>query len=342
MDFSRIRSVLDTDRLAQSSIVLIGTGAAKGLAENLVRCGVGTITLIDPDCVGPENLTRQSFFADQIGQPKALATAHDLERIYPECHIKYLQVDFTEFDDNRVVQLFADADLLILATDSFPCQARGNQVALLTETPAIFVGGSARGAAGEVIWTTPELAPCYRCIAPTRFAAAEQGLHRQQRNEPASSGVTAFDMALVDSIAGQIALGILTKGADNRFGRLVEQLEDRQFVQIKIDPTWTLGKTDVIRQRLGIAEDCRDYFSWNSIVRNDPDQGLIPCPDCARYRGTQFYYQRLDAQKVLGRAGATEPVPLEAVHYNFETGQFLDGTTIEECVQPQFDMEVAL
>ncbi|MDB4744041.1 hypothetical protein OAF98_06095 [Planctomicrobium sp.] len=69
---------------------------------------------------------------------------------------------------------------------------------------------------------------------------------------------------------------------------------------------------------------------------------MIPCPDCARYRGTQFFYQRVESQYVLGRVGALEPVPLDAVHFDFETNQFLDGTSIAEWVQPQFDMEVSL
>ena len=35
-----------------------------------------------------------------------------------------------------------------------------------------------------------------------------------------------------------IVLGLLTRGADNRYGKLIEQLGDRNFLQIKIDPAW--------------------------------------------------------------------------------------------------------
>ena len=49
-----------------------------------------------------------------------------------------------------------------------------------------------------------------------------------------------------------IAFGLLTQGAANRYGRLIDQLGDRQFLQIKIDSTWDWNGRDIVREKLQI------------------------------------------------------------------------------------------
>jgi hypothetical protein len=78
-------------------------------------------------------------------------------------------------------------------------------------------------------------------------------------------------------MAGQIAVGLLTAGADNRFGRLIEQLGARNFIQVKLDPTYRLGDPDVFEQHLGANPA---QFAFNSIALEiEPERD---CPDCAR------------------------------------------------------------
>ena len=45
-------------------------------------------------------------------------------------------------------------------------------------------------------------------------------------------------------------MGLLTRGSANRYGRLIAQLGDRNFLQVKIDPSWTWKGRDIIREQL--------------------------------------------------------------------------------------------
>src|SRR6202022_3652177 len=52
--------------------------------------------------------------------------------------------------------------------------------------------------------------------------------------DPGSDGSDILSLQFLDSIAGQVAVGLLTHGADNRFGRLIDQLGDRNFLQVNL------------------------------------------------------------------------------------------------------------
>lgn len=45
-------------------------------------------------------------------------------------------------------------------------------MAALLSIPAVFIGIHAGGHGGRIAWYLPDTTPCYRCIAPERFAAA--------------------------------------------------------------------------------------------------------------------------------------------------------------------------
>ncbi len=95
-------------------------------------------------------------------------------------------------------------------------------------------------------------------------------------------------MQFVDSVAAMVAIGLLTMGADNRYGRLIAALGERNFLQIKIDPDWRLAGKDVVKQELKIPDEADAYLSFCTICRRDPDEGAAYCPDCARFLGRAF------------------------------------------------------
>jgi molybdopterin/thiamine biosynthesis adenylyltransferase len=205
-------------------------------------------------------------------------------------------VDFLQLSDEQCAALFGDADLLLFCTDSFACQARGNELALRLGKAAIWAGLYSGAGAGEVIWWSPHVPalPCYRCLVPSRYGAHERAAGEGQSLDPPSTGATILDIHLLDAIAGQLALGLLTKGADNRFGRLIDQLGTRNMIQMKIDPTWTFGGRDVFREQLQVPEGVDTLFAWTAIARRDPDGGRLYCPDCARHRGRTFDQTHLE------------------------------------------------
>jgi len=72
-------------KLAEARVLLVGCGALGGhLAQSLVRCGAGTLRIVDRDVVEETNLPRQVLFDEQHAleaRPKALAAAETLARI---------------------------------------------------------------------------------------------------------------------------------------------------------------------------------------------------------------------------------------------------------------------
>lgn len=288
MDFSRIENTIDTARLKASTVAIVGVGGARDLACNLARCGVARFRLFDPDTVEFSNVCRQGHTQADIGAPKVLATAGELTRINPEVEVIGEAADFTRLSDEQIDDRFGDVDLVVLATDRFAAQARGNEVALRLNLPAVWIGLYAGGLGGEVIFWHPGIMACYRCLCAKRYEAHKRADANSTSLDPTSDGATIFDVQLVDAIAGQIAIGLLTRGSDTRYGRLVDELGDRNFIQVQLDPHFQIGGRDVIRQLLGVPEQQATYFSWNTIVRSDPDGDQAYCADCERFRGWLF------------------------------------------------------
>ena len=288
MNNSRISSVIDVRKMQQSEVTVVGAGASSDLLVALARCATGAFNLIDPDRVTMPNISRQGHYADEIGVLKVEAVAAAIRRVNAAARIKCLPIDFLQMTDEQIDAELGSTDLFIFATDRFAAQARGNEVALRLNTPAIWIGLYPGGLAGEIIWWAQHIDACLRCLVPNRYAAHAKAAEEGRLLDPPSDGCTILDVSLLDSIAGMVALGLLTRGSDNRFGRLIDELGDRNFIQVQLDPTWTLKGRNVVREQLGVADDCPAFFSWNTIVRADPDLGQLPCDDCTAYRGHAF------------------------------------------------------
>lgn len=90
--FSRTALVLGDEalyRLQSAHVAVLGLGGVGGYAvEALARAGVGELTLIDEDVIGPTNLNRQLLATtDTVGRPKAEAAAARVAVISPSCRV---------------------------------------------------------------------------------------------------------------------------------------------------------------------------------------------------------------------------------------------------------------
>lgn len=275
MDTTRIEQTIDVERMQSSHITSVGGGY--GLASDLVRCGVKSATLVDFDIITASNPARQDFYSTDLNRLKVEAAATYMRRINPEVEVECLVRDYCEISQEEHDCLFGDTDLFIFSTDSFVAQALGNMEALRMNKPAIWIGLYQGGRAGEIIYYVPGVTTaCYRCICPTRYQAFEQGAAHVS-----SAGGTILDLRLIDAIAGQIAVAILTRGADNRMGRMIEQLGNRNLLQVKMDPNYRLAGNDIFAQYLG---NHPANFSFTTIaLPMDRDEN---CPDCRSRHAT--------------------------------------------------------
>jgi molybdopterin/thiamine biosynthesis adenylyltransferase len=278
MNFERIAPTIDVERMRRSHVTIVG--GAYGLAADLVRCGLGSLTYCDFDHVDESNPARQDFYHTDIGKLKAQALAETVREINPEIKVNCLIRDFCDLGNEEFDALLGHTDLFIFATDAFVAQARGNIQALRLSKPALWIGMYREGRAGEIIFWAPDQTPaCYRCICASRYQEfAKQARVDHDPTRIPSTGGTILDLHVVDAIAGQLAVGLLTAGAGNRMGRLIPQLGNRNLLQIKIDPDYRMGDRDIF-DRLG---NDPANFSFSTIalgMEPEPD-----CPDCARRR----------------------------------------------------------
>ncbi|WP_025682671.1 ThiF family adenylyltransferase [Paenibacillus maysiensis] len=150
-------------RLALSHVLIIGTGAlGTGIAETLVRGGVGTVTIADRDYVEWSNLQRQQLFQESDAAercPKAVAAQRRLKEINSETiiHAHVLDVGVEELEE-----LIQGVDLIMDATDNFDTRLLMNDMAQKHRIPWIY--GGCVGSYGVTYTILPRKTPCLHCL----------------------------------------------------------------------------------------------------------------------------------------------------------------------------------
>ncbi|WP_159623728.1 HesA/MoeB/ThiF family protein [Ruania rhizosphaerae] len=142
-------------------ITIVGNGSVgSNIAEMLVRSGVKDLTLVDPDHVAPENLSRTVYDANQIGQPKVAALKARLSGIAPD-------VTISTYDDaiNAVPRgVWPDADLVVMATDDTAAEAWLSHILYAAGVPQVSAKMFAKADAGEIALVVPDRGTaCLRC-----------------------------------------------------------------------------------------------------------------------------------------------------------------------------------
>jgi sulfur carrier protein ThiS adenylyltransferase len=80
--FTRQRELVPADRLSRVTSTVIGVGAiGHEVAQQLAAIGAPRIQLVDFDTVDVTNVTTQGYLADDVGQPKVVATAAAIRRL---------------------------------------------------------------------------------------------------------------------------------------------------------------------------------------------------------------------------------------------------------------------
>ncbi|MCA9028921.1 MAG: ThiF family adenylyltransferase [Planctomycetaceae bacterium] len=290
MDFSRIQSVIDIPVLQSKTVTIFGAGGSAGLIQDLTRSGIRSWKLVDPDRVGVENMSRQDHDPGDVGRFKVDAVRDKILGLNPGADVRTIRQDCTSMTDAEARDEFPNTDLFIAATDNHQCQAFVNRLSLIHTVSAVFIGLYPQALGGEVVWTDPaRLDCCYRCLCPSRYQAHELAKVTGQSLDPTSMGADICGIRILDAIAVQIVIGLLTQGSENRMGRLIPQLDDRQFIQVTLSPDFQINGRDIVRERLGVAPGNPGYFSCNSVALADPDQGQLPCEDCRNFRQHQFF-----------------------------------------------------
>jgi len=154
-------------RLERSNALVVGVGALGcQVAQALVTAGIGALTLVDDDRVERSNLQRQILFNEgDIGRPKAVAAALVLRSCAPTSVIVARTEKITA---HNVIELVADHDVIIDATDDPESKYLLNRSAIETRTPFVY-GGVAR-TGGLTLAVQPGRSACLACAFPPQPA----------------------------------------------------------------------------------------------------------------------------------------------------------------------------
>lgn len=279
-DKSRLFGSVDVKLMEQTHIVGIGVGGACGLYENLVRSGLGKLTVVDFDVVDYSNITTQGYNISEVGVAKVDALKNRLLEINPNVEIRTIKGDFLKFDEAQIEEICKGCNLLLLMTDNFYAQARGNLVSLKYQIPAIFAIMYEKARASEIVFTIPNVTPaCFRCAVSGRYKAYfEEGYE----NDVKSVGSTVFHTYYLNSVLGLVSLAILhnqTQGLEfsNWFGDKWE----RNLIQIRHHPHYSTHEQGIFHRTF---KDIPRVFNFDAIwqmieVETLPKYKHI-CPDC--------------------------------------------------------------
>lgn len=170
--FARTPESVNFTLLQTKLVVVVGVGmVGSQIAKELAKCGVGRLRVIDHDELERPNLARHALGDDYLGWNKAEALAVHLAHI-EGLHTEAVprKIDLSVSDD-LLVRWFADADLIIAATDEHDAQRRVGKIALRLGIPSIFPALYVEGG-GEIIVQLDHLLPCFSCWDEFRLANA--------------------------------------------------------------------------------------------------------------------------------------------------------------------------
>ncbi|MFO0841209.1 MAG: ThiF family adenylyltransferase [Gemmataceae bacterium] len=220
-------------KLLASKVTLCGCGAlGTVLANVLVRAGVGHLRLIDRDFIETSNLQRQVLFDEKdvaANLPKAEAAARS--EINSSVRVEPV---VTDIDRTNIVELCADADLILDGTDNFEIRYLINDVAVKLSKPWVY--GGCIGSHGQVMTILPGQTPCLRCVFEAAPAPGEAGTCE-------TAGVLGPIVNIVASLQATEAIKVLT-GNLEAVNRELTYLDiwDNVHRRIKVAPL--LGKVD--------------------------------------------------------------------------------------------------
>ncbi len=138
--------------LSQKSVCVIGCGGlGGGLIENLVRTGVGKLTVVDSDVFDVTNLNRQVLSNEtNIGSSKATEAASQMKLINSDVEITPIQAEITKENCRKII---AGHDIVIDAVDNINTR-RILEEACETER-TILIHGAIGGWSGQVAVVRP-------------------------------------------------------------------------------------------------------------------------------------------------------------------------------------------
>ena len=205
------------NRLRQSSVIIFGVGGVGSyVTEGLARAGIGSITVVDKDCIDITNINRQiPALHSTVGRPKAEVIAERIRDINPECMVVAEECFFLPDTADRFD--FSEYDHVIDAIDNVTGKIALVEKAFREGTPII----SSMGTGNKLDPTAFRVADIEKTrVCPLarvmRHELRKRGVHGLKvvysEEEPVKTGSrTPGSVSFVPSVAGLIIAGEVIK-----------------------------------------------------------------------------------------------------------------------------------
>jgi molybdopterin/thiamine biosynthesis adenylyltransferase len=274
--------------LGHARVLIAGAGSVGSkIAEDLVRSGVGTFTIIDPDPVEPPNLSRTVYAAADIGIPKPDALAARLRAIDPAVQVSRHVSPLGLIDLGKALD---GISLVVAATDDMGEQAVLAHHAYAASIPLVACALYRAAAAGEVVISVPAAeTACWSCAVGASTAAGQYRPERDYGLGGRLVGEAALgpSIHLVTSVASSVALGLLA-GPDSPAGLPLARLlaARRTLGLIATSANW-----DFFSQVFaGMDHQYAPQSVWVRVERSDtcPVCGPTPVPPLTERDGAQL------------------------------------------------------
>jgi molybdopterin/thiamine biosynthesis adenylyltransferase len=155
---------LDFPSLLGKHVTVVGCGAiGSHVAEGLLRLGAGSgggsLSLVDPEILEPENLGRHTLGYPSLYRPKALGLRDELARKFPLADVRGTVAKASE------VQALFEVDLVVDATGEEPVseQLNARRIGTGSTEPILHLWIVGNGDAVQALWAQNRTHACYRC-----------------------------------------------------------------------------------------------------------------------------------------------------------------------------------
>ena len=198
------------ERLKAARVLVIGAGGlGSPSALYLAAAGVGTLGLVDCDCVDLSNLQRQVLFDNAaLQRPKAVAARERLLSLNPGIRVVAHELTLRAANIREVIDAY---DIVLDGTDRLPTRYLVNDACVLLGKA--LVTAAIHRFEGQAMTYVPGRGPCYRCLFPETPAALVPSC--------AEAGVLGVLPGVMGAIQATEAIKLIVGRGEPLVGRLL-------------------------------------------------------------------------------------------------------------------------
>ena len=238
--FSRNTGILETGRMADKRVVILGCGSVGSLvATELAKAGVGSFLLCDADILEYHNLCRHQCGIEDVGDLKVNALERKLTSINPYVNVEKFEgiiqnIPKTQLDSFCV----PGSTLFIGCADNRDADVYANRISIYYSACFLSIGFWERAFAGEIFYHIPKREmPCYECALGNggNVSARAQANHHIYSNQENTEGLKfepgiSVDIDFITTIGIKMAIDLLCSGDADYIPRLINDLSQYTLV----------------------------------------------------------------------------------------------------------------